>query len=218
MDEPGDGVISDQMVWGLLGIWVHPHTSPHNVLTSASMAGPVTFGHCYLEKDIFWNLIIEDGMIWHSNQQEKWYYDLDSSDSDFLLVRMFYACLGKVWFSIGSPLISSLWLLYKEIFFMEIKIEVDSVWIVLYLLLVFLQISWKLKFHHSKFSRVQWKKFLFDILLYLKWNKTWFLELSPGLYIKATFCYTGLKQCWFLSVSSEENTWSYCYHPGFQGH
>lgn len=34
-----------------------------------------------------------------------------------------------------------MWLLYKEIFFMKIKIEVESVSIVVYLLLVFLQIS-----------------------------------------------------------------------------
>jgi len=111
-------------------------------------------------------LKIKDGMIWHSNHQEKWYYDLDqSSDSDVLLVRVFYVCSGKVGFSIGSPPSNSLWFPHEEMFFMERKIEVDSVLMVLCLLFVFFQISGKLKFHQSKFSWVQLKKFLCGISL-----------------------------------------------------
>ena len=35
------------------------------------------------------------------------------------------------------------------------------------------------------------KKFLHGISLQLKWDKTWSLELPPGFYIKATFCFYG---------------------------
>lgn len=73
--------------------------------------------------------------------------------------------MGKGGFSIGSPPSRSLWLPYRGMFFVEINLDVDSVLVVSCVLLVFPQIFGKLKFHQSKFSWVQLKKFLCGVLL-----------------------------------------------------
>lgn len=145
-------------------------------------------------------------------KKNKWYYDLDSRDSGLVVAGVFHACSGKAGFSIEHSQQLSVVAIQRDIF----HGNKNRSWLFFDCFVFTFSVSsnlLKAEISSEQIFMGTLKNFLCGISLYLKWNKIWFLELSPGLYIKATFCYPVLKQSWFLSVSSEENTWSHCYHP-----